>query len=375
MKQRSSESMALATPDCQKSDVPQPRGPPSVKIESSVPGGSWEVRSTEMQPWLITKDWTGVWCVILNRNLLRPICVSHVHTLEHLGRVNCATVSTDGKLIATGGDRSAQVFQLTSGDKIATFEESNIFGRDYIAATRQGRLCANWVVRFTPDGKFLLTAGNDGTIKVWDIQLKSLKLQLKKHNAAIIALDISRDGAYLVSGSLDGTIILWDFPRAANPRKLQMNEMFEVSSLSFSPDATLIAAAFVRPEISEERACPVMVWNADGVLVARLATDQPNAIVGFSPMGDKLFAGPFVSGSLKMWESSIGQGTESEIIWKPTLVGNKRSDWIASGVWDADGLHLTSVGGIVRDFDLWDITGGQVLFALGNDVIRTHFPN
>src|SRR5271154_6436429 len=159
MKQRSSENIALATPDCQKGDVAQPPGPPSVKIDPSIPAGSLEVLSTEMQPWLITKDWAGVWCVILNRNFHRPICVSHVRTLEHLGRVICATLSMDGNLIALGGEHSAKIFHLNRGNKIATFEDSNIFRQDYVAATRERQFR---IVRFSSDAQLLLSAGDEG---------------------------------------------------------------------------------------------------------------------------------------------------------------------------------------------------------------------
>ena len=114
-----------------------------------------------------------------------------------------------------------------------------------------------------------------------------------------------------------------------------------------------------------------MVWTAAGVLVARLATDQPNDIVGFSPIGDKLFAGPLLSGSLKMWESSVGEGIESKIIWKPTLVRNKRRDWVASGVWDADGL----ITGGIQDFHFWDITGGEALFSGDDHRPSTYLPD
>ena len=119
----------------------------------------------------------------------------------------------------------------------------------------------------------------------------------------------------------------------------------------------------------------ITVWNADGDLVAHLATDQANDVVGFSPTGDKLFAGPFLSGSLKMWELNVGQGIDGEIIWKPTLVSNKHSDWAVSGVWEADGLYIITEPGDNQDFHLWDMTSGEALFSVENDGPSTYLPN
>jgi hypothetical protein len=145
-----------------------------------------------------------------------------------------------------------------------------------------------------------------------------------------------------------------------------MNGLFQVSSLSFSPDATLIAAAFVGAGF----AFPVMVWNADGVLVARLSTDRPNGVVGFSPTGDKLFAGSlFAPCSLMIWEVSVGQGFDSESM----MVGDAHRNLVAEGVWEADGLYIIAQG--LVDFDMWDMTCGEVLFTVENDEPSKFFPD
>jgi len=302
-------------------------------------------------PWQISKDWAGVWCLVFNRNHQRPICVSHLHTFEHVGRVHCITISRNGEFVATGGRRSAQVFHVESGNNIATFEDSDIFRQGYL----HGIEGIN-VLRFSPDAKLLVTGGEIGMIKVWDVVSKSLKLQLNKHTTDVRSLDVSRDGAYLVSGSSRGTIILWDFPQGHSSRKLPMKDALEVSYLSFSPNSTLIAAAFDSDE--SPTPTPIMLWNIEGLLVARLDTQNLNMFVVFSPKSDKLFAGAW---NANLWESS--HNTE---VWKPVEVANNEvCYYLGSGLWVDERLCVLIEG--PGDFYLWDLSREEALFAGEHD--------
>ena len=89
------------------------------------------------------------WFVILNQDL--------VHTLVHESVVCCVRFSTDGKYVATGCNRSAQIYDVSSGEKVCVLQDENVdvSGDLYIRS-----------VCFSPDGKYLATGAEDKLIRV-----------------------------------------------------------------------------------------------------------------------------------------------------------------------------------------------------------------
>jgi WD40 repeat protein len=74
-----------------------------------------------------------------------------------------------------------------------------------------GRVCA---LAFSPLGKqFLFSGSLDNTIKIWNPATASCVATLKDHAGGVYCLKFSKDGKTLVSGSGDTTIKLWEMPR------------------------------------------------------------------------------------------------------------------------------------------------------------------
>jgi WD40 repeat protein/tRNA A-37 threonylcarbamoyl transferase component Bud32 len=62
---------------------------------------------------------------------------------------------------------------------------------------------------FAPDGRTLVTAGNDGLIRLWSLTIFQSVLTLKEHTGAVTGIAFSRTGDVMASCDAEGDVRLW----------------------------------------------------------------------------------------------------------------------------------------------------------------------
>ncbi len=162
----------------------------------------------------------------------------------------------------------------------------------------KGHTEAVYGIAFTPDGKQLVTASFDKTLKVWDAatgkELKSFDGP-QGHQGLVLSVAISPDGRSFASGGADNSARLWDFPSDRPVRDFV--SAGPVNSVALSLDSKLVAGAGADGN--------VRIWStADGKPVPELKghTAAVNSIA---------FAGPLlVTGStdktIRFWDPAKG---------------------------------------------------------------------
>ena len=92
------------------------------------------------------------------------------------------------------------------------------------------------VVRFSPDGRRVLTLSGDGSARLWDTS-GSLLARLPT-SGTVVAW--TADGRTLASGGRDGSLSLWDGRTGQEGQRWPAHALL-VTSASFSPSGTLLA--------------------------------------------------------------------------------------------------------------------------------------
>jgi len=116
--------------------------------------------------------------------------------IGHTGFITSVCVSPDSSLCASGGkDGTAMLWDLTKGENLYSLN----------AEKPIHTLC------FSPN-RYWLCAGTDTSIKIWNLQTKSVIVDLvpeKGTQTPCISLAWSADGTTLFSGHTDNTIRIW----------------------------------------------------------------------------------------------------------------------------------------------------------------------
>lgn len=147
---------------------------------------------------------------------------------------------------------------------------------------------------YSPDGKLVSTAWDDGKIRLFDGQTGDFRTLLDPEAGVrhgITGLAFSLDSKTLVSKGRDNTVVLWDLKegkpgRTLKGHKLAMHDT-SVSAVAFSGDGKLIATGAGAEKYGDYE---VILWDAKTGEVRQTFSGltQPVHVIAFSPDGKAL---------------------------------------------------------------------------------------
>jgi mono/diheme cytochrome c family protein len=228
---------------------------------------------------------------------------------------------------------------------------------------------------FAPDGKTFASAGEDETVRIWNIESGKSR-QLASGLDEPRALAFSPDGRHLLTGGSDRVVLLWEVSTGKRLGRL-VGHTAGVRAVAFSADGKQALSA------GEDRA--VRVWDVDKATPIRTMTGHRGTITGLAIFGEGRFVlSAATDRTVRMWRLADGKllsrwDQGGEVYAVAVSVDGKRvfsagSDRAVSvraiGGTAARGLPLTGHPGTV--VSVAPIADGSLLSASVHSETREH---
>jgi WD40 repeat protein/tRNA A-37 threonylcarbamoyl transferase component Bud32 len=246
-----------------------------------------------------------------------------------------AAVSADGKLVlAAGGDGTVRLWDRESGEVVRRLEG------------HKGQVMC---VAFSPDGRRALSAGEDKIVRVWDLTTGRLAHELRGHTEWVFGLAVSPDGrrAYSCGGGSRGkpwtsgtdlAVRVWDLDEGREVRRLEGHAGLVWSVAASSDGRYVLSGGF--------DATPVLWDAATGAELRRFRghTDKVMCVT-FLPGGRRAISSG-VDKTIRVWDVETGEEVAC-------LRGHPGEvTWVAAS---PDGRRLLSSDVHGRELRLWDV--------------------
>ena len=153
---------------------------------------------------------------------------------------------------------------------------------------RDGHTAAARRAIFSPDGKRILTTGEDGQVIVWDFATRERVATVTAHPADMVSY--APDGRSFATGGLDGTIVIWDASTLRRVRSFR-HGTGSITALAHSPDGALLA--------SSDRQTNVVWRTATGERIREWAEGVSYGTFVFSDANRQLVSGAASVGDIQ----------------------------------------------------------------------------
>ena len=260
----------------------------------------------------------------------------------HADKVDALSFSPDGKTLAiSNSSREIWLWNITTrNDQLTQRQLGSLTSKlatDTPNLTEHTR--AIETLAFTADGRTLVSASSDATIRLWDVETGKSNLMTTGHTEAIRTLGLFEDGKMLVSASADCTLRLWN-TETQDQQLIPVKHPWSAFDFAFSQDGNTVAIGNTGGR--------ARLWSTDTedfITILKAKDRAPITHVTFSP-NDKILASGGFGGIVELWDVLNHQ-------YIATL--NDHTNEISALTFSPDGKTLASAARYEPMIVLWDI--------------------
>ncbi|MEO1617784.1 MAG: serine/threonine-protein kinase [Planctomycetota bacterium] len=209
-----------------------------------------------------------------------------------------------------------------------------------------------WMIQYHPTKPIVATSGNDGMVKIWDSETLEM-LQEWDAGSPVRKVAFSPDGDRIVAGDQDGVIHTWHI--GTGETLATVIQTGAINGVDWSPDGKLIASVGTDKQ--------VRIWDAETLEPRQTMSGHEGTIynVTFAPTGNQMATVGWGK-TVRFWDTNTGLETMQ-------VESETGDNWSIAFCGDGEHAVVASQDGVCR---IWNLETKELVASLTGHESAVH---